>query len=173
MNMETKEDMIGSISRQVMRIINKQGRIEKIPVRLEEGLEITPAEGHTIQAIGEHESINVTELGAYFGVTKSAASQIIGKLAQKGFVKKIRFRAKQQGIAASTHSKGLGGFSSHSKIPGTAFQRHYRTIRVLFSFSGGYGLGFTGCDRRRDGRAVEATLIFLAIQLSYFTILFI
>lgn len=86
--METKEDMILSISRQLMRIINKQGRIEKIPTQLAEGIEVTPSEAHTIQAIGEYESINVTALGNHFGVTKSAASQIVSKLTKKGLVKK-------------------------------------------------------------------------------------
>ena len=88
MGMNDKEEMIESISRQLMRIINKHGRIEKIPVRLAEGFELTPTEGHSIQAIGDFGSINVTELGVHFGVTKSAASQIVSKLSKKGYVEK-------------------------------------------------------------------------------------
>ena len=64
--MENKEDMIEVLLRKLMRIINKQGRIEKIPVRLTEDFYITPAEGHSFLAIVEHKSFSVTELGALF-----------------------------------------------------------------------------------------------------------
>ena len=130
--METKEDMIESISRQVMRIINKQGRIEKIPVRLNEGLEVTPTEGHTIQAIGEYESINVTELGAHFGVTKSAASQIVGKLSKKGFIIKAVSEHNNKELRLQLTQKGWEAFQVIRKYRG----RHFKDIiERLGSFS--------------------------------------
>ena len=100
--------------------------------RLEEGLEITPAEGHTIQAIGEHESINVTELGAYFGVTKSAASQIIGKLSKKGFVKKAASEHNSKELRLQLTQKGWEAFRVIQKYRG----RHFKDIiERLGSFS--------------------------------------
>ena len=86
--METKDDLINAIAMQLIRITKKQGRIEAIPSQLDNGISVTPTEAHTILEIGMNKSINVTEIGTHFGVTKSAASQIIAKLNKKGLVEK-------------------------------------------------------------------------------------
>ena len=130
--MENKEDMIKSISLQLMRIINKQGRIEKIPVLLTEGIEVTPAEGHSILAIGEHESISVTDLGAHFGVTKSAASQIVGKLSKKGYVIKAVSERNSKELRLQLTTKGREAFNAIRQYRG----RHFTDIiKRLESFS--------------------------------------
>ena len=130
--METKEDLIKSVSRQLMRIINKQWRIEEIPVRLEEGILVTPTESHTIQAIGESESINVTELGVRFGVTKSAASQTVAKLSKKGFVKKTVSEHSGKELQLQLTELGRRAFQAHEKCHG----RHLsNSVSRLESFS--------------------------------------
>lgn len=130
--MENKEDMIHSISRQLMRIINKQGRIEKIPVRLTQDFEITPSEGHSILAIGEYESINVTDLGAHFGVTKSAASQIVTKLSKKGYVEKTISAYNSKEILLKLTPRGWEAFNAIKKNQG----KHITDIiKRLGSFS--------------------------------------
>lgn len=130
--MESKTDLIKDISRQLMRIIKKQGRIEEIPVRLDEGVVVTPTESHTIQAIGEHGSINVTELAVYFGVTNSAASQTVNKLTKKGFVtKKISDHSGKE-LRLELTSLGRQAFEAHERCHG----RHMTDIaRRLESFS--------------------------------------
>ena len=130
--MENKADMIESISRQLMRIINKQGRIEKIPVHLPEGFELTPTEGHSILAIGEYESINVTDLGAHFGVTKSAASQIVSKLSKKGYVKKTLSEHNGKELRLQLTPTGRNAFNSIQKYRGRHFDN---IIKRLGSFS--------------------------------------
>lgn len=55
---------------------------------MDDGREATHNEIHFLQAVGDNESINVTELGKLFGITKSAASQKVTKLVKKGLVKK-------------------------------------------------------------------------------------
>jgi len=130
--MENKLDLIKSISHQLMRIIKKQGRIEEIPIRLDEGVEVTPTESHTIQAIGEHQSINVTDLAAYFGVTKSAASQIVAKLAQKGYVEKTVSEFSGKELRLQLTALGWRAFEAHEKCHG----RHLADIiHRLGSFS--------------------------------------
>jgi len=124
--------MINSISRQVMRIINKQGRIDKIPVRLIEGFEITPSEGHSILAIGEYGSINVTELGAHFGVTKSAASQIVSKLSKKGYVEKTASEHNSKEVLLQLTPMGRDAFNAIQKQRG---QHSIDIIKRLGSFS--------------------------------------
>ena len=125
-------DLIKSISRQLMRIIKKHERIEEIPVRLDEGIEVTPTESHAIQAIGENKSINVTDLGAHFGVTKSAASQIVAKLTKKGFVEKTMSEHSNKELQLQLTALGWQAFEAHEKCHG----RHLvDIIERLGSFS--------------------------------------
>ncbi|BBO78563.1 MarR family transcriptional regulator [Desulfosarcina widdelii] len=124
--------MIDSISRQLLRIINKQGRIEKIPVRLTAGFELTPTEGHTIQAIGDYGPLNVTDLGAHFGVTKSAASQIVGKLSKKGFIKKAFSEHNSKELRLQLTPTGKKAFEAIKKYRGQHFND---IIKRLGSFS--------------------------------------
>ena len=116
--MESKEELIKSISSKLMRIINKQGRIEEIPVRLDEGIEVTPTESHTIQAIGENNSINITDLGAYFGVTKSAASQTVARLEKKGYVRKTASEYSGKELQLQLTPLGWRAFEAHERCHG-------------------------------------------------------
>ena len=116
--METKEDLIKDISRKLLRIINKHSRIEELPIVFDEGVEATPREIHTIQAIGDNKQINITDVGAYFGVTKSAASQIITKLTEKGFVEKeYAVNSNKEGQLSLTQL-GWQAYHAHERIHG-------------------------------------------------------
>ena len=86
--METKEEMIISTIRQLLRIAKMYSRIEEMPIPVDEGLEVSTREAHTIQAVGDNEPMSVTEIAAYFGTTKSAASQMVSKLTKRGFLNK-------------------------------------------------------------------------------------
>lgn len=130
--MESKIDLVKSISHQLLRVIKKQGRIEEIPIRLDEGVAVTPTESHIIQAIGENKSINVTELAVYFGVTKSAASQIVAKLAKRGFVEKTMSDHSGKELRLTLTNLGWRAFEAHEKCHG----RHMADIvSRLGSFS--------------------------------------
>ena len=118
MPMESKEDLVKAISRQLMRVINKQGRIENISVRLDDGIEVTPKESHTIQAIGEDGSIKITDLGVHFGVTKSAASQIVAKLEKKGYVRKTTSQYNNKELKLQLTPLGWRAFDAHEKCHG-------------------------------------------------------
>ena len=69
-------------------LVRIQARIEDTPLSYEADVRLTPREIHTIQAIGDREGINVKNLGNHFGVTKSASSQLVSRLADRGFVDK-------------------------------------------------------------------------------------
>lgn len=116
--METKEDLIAAMTRKLLRIINKHARIEELRIRFDEGVELTPKEIHTIQAIGEQKQINVTDLAAYFGVTKSAASQIVAKLAEKGFVEKRHAAHSNKELQLSLTDLGWRAFHAHERFHG-------------------------------------------------------
>jgi DNA-binding MarR family transcriptional regulator len=116
--METKEELIAAMTRKLLRIINKHARIEELRIRFDEGVELTPKEIHTIQAVGEQKQINISDLATYFGVTKSAASQIVAKLAEKGFVDKRPAAHSNKEIQLSLTDMGWRAFSAHERIHG-------------------------------------------------------
>lgn len=114
--MKIKDDLIYAIATQLLRIAKKQGRIENIPLQLDSGISVSPTEAHTIMEIGINNSINVTEIGIRFGVTKSAASQIVARLNKKGLVEKkvsahsakeLEIRLTEQGEEVFTEMKKL------------------------------------------------------------------
>jgi DNA-binding MarR family transcriptional regulator len=86
--MEQKKYKIENLSWKMNRILNKFYRLETTPIPLEQGVIISHKELHVLQAIGDNKNLNITGLAEYFGVTKSAASQMTSKLVKKGLVNK-------------------------------------------------------------------------------------
>jgi DNA-binding MarR family transcriptional regulator len=130
--METKEDLIVAMTQKLMRILNKRAHIEELRVRFDEGVELTPKEIHTIQAIGEHKQINVTNLADHFGVTKSAASQIVAKLVGKGFVDKRQAAHSNKELELSLTELGWRAFQAHERFHG---QHLAELVNRLSAFS--------------------------------------
>jgi DNA-binding MarR family transcriptional regulator len=114
--METKQDMVKAMSLTLARIMAKHARIEELPVRFDKGVELTPKEIHTIEAVGKHEGVNVTDLAAYSGVTKSAASQMSAKLVSQGFLKKARADHSNKEWRLSLTPLGRRAFRAHARI---------------------------------------------------------
>ena len=114
--METKEDLFKAVALQLMRICNMHSRIEGHLIRFEEGVEMTPKEIHTIQAIGEHQQMNVTNVAAYFRVTKAAASQMVARLAEKGFVRKEHGPESNKDLQLSLTESGWRAFHAHERL---------------------------------------------------------
>lgn len=130
--METKEDMTKAMSLTLMRIMAKHAKIEEIPVRFEKDVKLTPKEIHTIQTIGERKDVNVTDLAAYSGVTKSAASQMAAKLVAQGFLKKARADHSNKEWRLSLTPLGHRAFRAHARI----HQKHLSDLaKRLDSFS--------------------------------------
>jgi DNA-binding MarR family transcriptional regulator len=86
--MKGKQRHTVDLSWKFHRILNKFKRLESAAIKLGSDLSITHKEVHAIQAIGEIDDINITQLGNHFGFTKSAASQLVSKLEKKGLVGK-------------------------------------------------------------------------------------
>lgn len=70
------------------RIVHKYNQFEKRKRRYTSGVEVTQAEIHTIACIGDHPGLNLTQLASDKGITKSAASQMVRRLRDKGLVTK-------------------------------------------------------------------------------------
>jgi DNA-binding MarR family transcriptional regulator len=116
--MESKEEIVGKMSRELFRILNKHARLEAMPVSFDEGIKASHRELHAIQAIGENKKINITDLGTYFGVTKSAASQMAAKLVKKGFVQKEHSAHSNKELQLTLTDLGWRAFRLHEKFHG-------------------------------------------------------
>lgn len=71
-----------------IRTVNSYTRLEKETHTFGAGVKLRLSEVHTITAVGSHENINITNLAKMQGISKSAVSQMVSKLVQKGFIEK-------------------------------------------------------------------------------------
>jgi DNA-binding MarR family transcriptional regulator len=116
--METKEEFIRSAIRLIQRIAHQYARIEEMSLRFDEDGEVTTREAHIVQAIGEAGGLNVTGLAARFGITKSAASQMVAKLVKKGFVEKRQAPHSNKEFLLSLTERGRLVFDAHERLHG-------------------------------------------------------
>lgn len=63
--------------------------VEKLPQDIGQGRIMYPAEVHMLETLIEYDGASITALAKINGVTKGAVSQLVSKLANRGFVKKI------------------------------------------------------------------------------------
>ncbi len=117
MNMKDNQSA-KNVIQQLLRLLNKFSRIEKQPIVLANGFELTTKEIHTIQAIGEAKKIIVTDVGKYFGVTKGAASQMVSRLVAKGFVTKTVSPETNKEYELSLTKLGWEAYAVHEKLHG-------------------------------------------------------
>jgi DNA-binding MarR family transcriptional regulator len=116
--MESKASIIGNAMRTLLRVLNKHAQLEAVPVRLQDGTSITHKELHALEAIGETTCINITDLGEKSGVTKSAASQMVTRLAGKGLVRKQRAEDNNKEYQLELTPAGYEAFRLHERIHG-------------------------------------------------------
>jgi DNA-binding MarR family transcriptional regulator len=119
----------------LMRIINKHSSLEEQPIRFNETVVLTPREIHSIQAIGEHDRINVKELGDHFGVSKSAASQMVAKLVEKGYVRKENPADNHKELQLSLTEIGWQAFRVHERFHGKHMEDLSKRLKSEFSDS--------------------------------------
>jgi DNA-binding MarR family transcriptional regulator len=86
------------------------------------------AEIHTVQAIGERQGINLTELAELMKVTKGAMSQTITKLAGKKLVKKAYTDENAKEIKLYLTEKGLVSFKNHNEM----HMKMYDTVKKYY-----------------------------------------
>jgi len=83
---------------------------------------------HTVQAIGERQGINLTELAELMKVTKGAMSQTITKLAGKKLVKKAYTDENAKEIKLYLTEKGLISFKNHNEM----HMKMYGTVKKYY-----------------------------------------
>lgn len=106
------------------RTMHKYIQVEKQPRIYGPGIILTQTEVHTIAVIGDCPDINVTELSKLRGVTKGAASQLIYKLVDKGYVIKQTSPNSDTEVCLSLTENGKKAYEGHKKYhdnSGSAF----------------------------------------------------
>lgn len=73
----------------IERVLHKYMRLEEMPFSYGDGIKLTQREIHAIDAIGDNPDINITKLAEMQGVTKGAMSQMVYRLLDKGYVRKV------------------------------------------------------------------------------------
>lgn len=116
--METKKDLIKITIQQLLRVAKKYSRIEELPISVDEEIDITTAEAHTIQAVGEGDQMRVMDISNRLGITKSAASQMATKLIRKGFLIKEQSPHNSKEYPLSLTKLGWMAFNAHEKFHG-------------------------------------------------------
>jgi DNA-binding MarR family transcriptional regulator len=113
--METKQ-AFEQVLEEMERAMSRMASMHESPWDFGTGVPLYRTEIHTVQAIGEHPGINVTELAQLMGVTKGAVSQTVGKLADKGLVSKTHAEDNAKEILLQLTERGSTGFSNHQKL---------------------------------------------------------
>jgi DNA-binding MarR family transcriptional regulator len=119
--METKDELIKGTIRQLLRVSKKYARIEGLPIPVRGDVSITTAEAHTIQIVGEGEQVRVLDLATQFGISKSAASQMVARLIKKGFVEKQQSIHNSKEFPLSLTELGWEAFRAHEQFHGKDF----------------------------------------------------
>lgn len=84
-----------------------------------------PSEIHTLQAVGDHEGINITGVAESLGITKSGVSQMVNKLEKKGLIEKWKKPENDKEVLLRMTEKGEVAYSGH--------ELHHRRIQEMIN----------------------------------------
>ncbi|WP_235606818.1 MarR family winged helix-turn-helix transcriptional regulator [Syntrophotalea acetylenivorans] len=129
--MEKNKQQLMQRTMELQKVARKLARIEGLPVVVGEGVEISTREAHTIQAIGEQGPLCVKDLATCFGVSKSAASQMVSKLARKGFIVKQPSAHSNKEIELSLTAMGWQACRAHEQSHGRDMARIVEAMEKL------------------------------------------
>lgn len=124
------------------RVTYKLGSLHEPALDFGTGVPLYRAEIHTIKAIGDNPGINMMGLAGRMGVTKGAASQVVGKLESKGLVRKVGADDNAKEVLPELTDLGWTGYREHER-------QHDRIYEVVRSY---YGKGM----KRKLGEFLEA-----------------
>ncbi len=101
---------------ELTRLSNKLRVLDKEAMDFGTGEPLHTFEIHTIDAIGNEDGRTVTELAQWFHVTKGAVSQVVGKLARSGYVRKERNPENGKEVRLSLTRKGEIALAGHERF---------------------------------------------------------
>lgn len=93
-------------SKLIYEFVNLYNRYAGISRDYGNGEEITMSEAHTLEVIGEHPEITITELSKIQHKTTGAVAQIITKLDQKDYLVRSPHKSNKKKVCYSLSGKG-------------------------------------------------------------------
>ncbi len=102
------------------RINNKYNAVDSQPMDCGTDGVIYSSEIHLLNTAEKHRGENITELGNYLGITKSAASQTVSKLVNKGLCRKIK-PDNEKNVSLELTSKGESAVRAFREYKQTVF----------------------------------------------------
>ena len=118
------------LSRLTERTIHKYVQLEKQSHNYG-GFNMTQTEIHTITVVGDYPNINVTRLAAVRGITKGAASQMIYKLVDKGFIKKAVSPNSDTEVCLNLTESGQKAYEAHRKYHDESGSAFFKSIAAM------------------------------------------
>ncbi|BDQ33295.1 MarR family winged helix-turn-helix transcriptional regulator [Pseudodesulfovibrio portus] len=97
-------------------VLEKYVRVSKSPLTVAPDETLFPAEIHAVSWVAKNGPVGVTELGDAFGTTKGASSQMVGKLAERGFVQKEPDPEKRSRMLVTVTEKGRMAHERHMEF---------------------------------------------------------
>lgn len=95
------------------KMVNQYARLEKQVHCFGVDVPLHLSETHTIVAVGKHPNINVISLSRLQGISRSAASQMVSKLARRGFVTKSVSPQTDNEVLLTLTEAGETVYSAH------------------------------------------------------------
>lgn len=114
--MDEKTEIIIDLIHKFQSTARKYHQREEAPIKVTNEVTASTREAHMIQAIGDGESIGVTELASVFGTSKSAASQLVTRLSKKGFLKKRPARDNNKEVRLVLTDLGWAAYKAHARF---------------------------------------------------------
>ena len=97
------------------RIFMKYDILEKKPISIGKGINLSASNIHMIEAIGKGYGQTVTALSNYFMITKGAVSQVISHLKKEGYIRRSNKQDNDKRVILELTKKGLSAFECHEK----------------------------------------------------------
>lgn len=113
------------------RTINKYIQIEKQTRCYGTRTPLTQSEIHTIVIVGDYPDINITKLAKIRGITKGAASQMIYKLVDKGFIEKQVSPSSDTEVCLTLTEDGRTAHKAHSQYHDDFGKRFFKILNDI------------------------------------------
>lgn len=99
----------------IERVLHKYMQLEDKPFSFGNGIKLTQREIHSIDAIGDNPEANITQLAKMQGVTKGAMSQMVYRLVDKGYVRKVSAPDSDKELRLSLTLAGQDAWKAHKQ----------------------------------------------------------
>ena len=88
-------------------------------------------ESHMIDCIGRNAGITITELADDFGKTRSACSQMVKKLRDKGWVEQVRNKENNRVYNLFLTEEGMSIFRNHAQFEYQCYKRGFEGLKAF------------------------------------------